>query len=129
MRKFFITSLTIISTSIIFSCSSSNDDNTASTAFPHQGKWSGTYSGQKDHGTFKINVSSTGEVTGVSTSEVFQENFDVKGKVSESGSFSAIAGTAESGAKFTGQMEGKSASGTWVNNSAGMNGAWSSNKD
>ena len=129
MRKFLITSLAIISTSIVLSCSSSNDDNTTPVVFPHQGKWSGTYSGQKDHGTFTINVSSAGDVTGTSTSIVFQENFDVKGKVSESGSFSAIAGTAESGAKFTGQMEGASATGTWVNNSAGMNGAWSGNKN
>lgn len=129
MRRILIKSLAIISTSIIFSCSNSNDDNATPTVFPHQGKWSGTYSGQKDHGTFKINVSSTGEVTGTTTSVVFQENFDVKGKVSESGSFSAIAGTAESGAKFTGQMEGTSATGTWVNNSAGMSGAWSGNKN
>lgn len=129
MRKFLITSLAIISSSIILSCSSSNDDNTTPATFPQQGTWFGTYSGQKDHGTFKINVSSIGEVTGTTTSVVFQENFDVKGKVSESGSFSAIAGTAESGAKFTGQMEGSSATGTWVNNSAVMNGAWSGSKN
>lgn len=129
MRKLIFTTLTIIFSVIILSCSSSNDDNTTQTSFPQQGNWSGTYSGQKDHGTFKINVSSIGEVTGTSTSIIFQENFNVKGKVSESGSFSAIAGTAESGAKFTGQMEGSSASGSWVNNSAVMNGTWSGNKN
>ena len=127
MRKLIFATLTIIFSVIILSCSS-NDDNNNQT-FPFQGKWSGSYSGTKDHGTFKIDVSSTGKVTGTTTSAVFNENFDVNGNVSESGNFSAIAGSASSGATFTGQMSGNSANGTWVNNSAAMNGNWTGSKN
>lgn len=126
MKKLILTTLTIIFSVIILSCSN-NDDN--DSAFPYQGHWSGTYSGQQDHGTFSINVSSKGIVTGTSSSVVFNEDFDVNGNVSQSGQFSAIAGSATSGATFTGQMSGNSANGTWLNNSAGMNGTWSGDKN
>ena len=126
MRKLIFTTLTIIFSLIMLSCSNNDDDN---NTFPFQGHWSGTYSGQQDHGTFSINVSSTGIVTGTTMSVVFQENFDINGNVSQSGQFSAIAGNATSGATFTGQMSGNSSNGTWINNSAGMNGTWSGNKN
>jgi len=74
-------------------------------------------------------VSSTGVVTGTTTSIVFQDTFDVSGNVNNSGQFSSVAGGATSGATFTGQMNGNSANGTWINNSAGMNGTWSGNKN
>jgi len=128
MKKLIFVALTIVFSVIILSCSSNDDDNKNQT-FPFQGKWSGTYSGAKDHGTFKMDVSSKGIITGTSSSAVFNENYSVDGSVSESGSFTAIAGSATSGATFTGQMNGNSVNGTWVNNSAAMNGVWSGNKN
>ena len=128
MRKLIFTTLTIIFSVIILSCSNNDDDNN-NQSFPFEGKWSGSYSGTKDHGTFKINVSSTGKVTGTTTSAVFNEDFDVNGNVSESGNFSAIAGSASSGATFTGQMSGNNGNGTWINTSANMSGTWTGGKN
>lgn len=127
MKKLIFTSLVL---TLFVSCSRSNDNNNDnSTNSPYQGHWSGTFTGNKDKGTFSMDIDSKGIITGKTTSSIYQDIENVTGNVSQSGKVSAIAGSSTSGASFTGEMNNTSASGTWVNNSVGMNGTWQGSKN
>ncbi|SDG69669.1 hypothetical protein [Winogradskyella thalassocola] len=69
-------------------------------------------------------VDNTGAITGISTSNVFNQTFDVNGNVEDNGNLSVTVGNASSGATFEGTMDESTASGTWNNTSVNMNGIW-----
>lgn len=125
MKKLILTTLAF---AIITSCSRSSE-NDSNTNFPYQGHWTGTFTGNKDKGTFYMDIDSKGTITGKTTSSVYQDIENVTGNVSQSGKVSAVAGNSTSGANFTGEMNNNSASGTWVNSSVGMNGTWQGTKN
>ena len=54
---------------------------------------------------------------------------DVNGSVTNSGSFSATAGTGTLGTNFVGQFSGNSGSGTWINSSVSYTGTWEGSKE
>lgn len=110
---------------ILFTCCGGDDDTTNSV---FQGEWSGTFSGD-DNGTWTASINSNGDVSGTSYSTIFNDNYSLEGSVSSSGQFQATIGTTSGGAVFTGQFNGNSGSGMWVNTGAMMSGSWSGNKD
>ena len=103
-----------------------NNNNTTNSEF--QGEWSGTFSGD-DNGTWSAGINSNGDVSGTAYSIIFADNYSLEGSVSSSGQFQATFGTSSAGGEFTGQLNGNSGSGTWVNTGAMMNGSWSGSKD
>ena len=123
MKKLFL--ITFIFT--LFACSG-GDDNNNTTNSEFQGEWSGTFSGD-DNGTWTASINSKGDVSGTSYSTIFNDNYSLQGYVSSSGQFQATIGTTSGGAVFTGQFNGNSGSGMWVNTGAMMSGSWSGNKD
>jgi len=125
MKKLTLILTLIIGFSII-SCSSDDDNGNQASEF--QGSWNGTYSGDQDNETWIMTVDENGTITGTSISNVFNETFDVNGNVQGSGNLNATVGTATSGATFVGTFNATTASGTWNNTSASMNGTWSGNK-
>lgn len=113
--------------SITLSCST-DDDNNDYQESEFQGEWIGTYTGDKDNGSWTAYIDSEGEVTGTTTSSVLNSSLELNGEISPSGGFTATAGTTSNGAEFKGQMSETNGSGTWVNTSQGINGTWSGNK-
>lgn len=109
----------------INSCSK-NDDNSTKSEFA--GNWSGTYSGDET-GTWIAVISQSGIITGTvkETSSSIQSGLN--GSVSGDGAFTATVGTTTFGYEFTGQMNGKSVSGTWSNSSSNHSGTWNGNKE
>ena len=125
MRNILYLSLALL----IFACSSGgDDDNNNTTNSEFQGEWSGTFSGD-DNGTWSAGINSNGDVSGTAYSTTFADNYSLEGSVSSSGQFQATFGTSSAGGEFTGQLNGNSGSGTWVNTGAMMNGSWSGSKD
>lgn len=114
--------LTLIIGFSIFSCSSDDDNENQTSEF--QGNWNGTYTGNQDNGTWIMTIDNTGAITGTSTSNVFNQTFDVNGNVEDNGNLSVTVGNASSGATFEGTMDESTASGTWNNTSVNMNGIW-----
>ncbi|OAQ42114.1 hypothetical protein A5893_03085 [Pedobacter psychrophilus] len=125
MKK--ILSITLLACLVLTLFSCSKKDDTTSTSV-YQGNWIGTYSGNNDRGVFSIVVSSTGSISGNTTSTPYSQSFDVKGSVSNSGQFTATAGSSSSGSTFTGQMSSTTATGTWSNTSLGFSGTWTGSK-
>ena len=114
---------------IIVACSGGgDDDNNNTTNSEFQGEWSGTFSGD-DNGTWTAGINPNGDVSGTAYSTTFADNYSLEGSVSSSGQFQATFGTSSVGGEFTGQLNGNSGSGTWVNTGAMMNGSWSGSKD
>lgn len=107
--------------------SCSNDDNTIADV-PFAGEWSGTFAGG-DSGTWSINVSSNGNVTGEVFSNNLQGTLNVNGTVDLSGDFRATAGSAENGATYTGTFTENSGSGEWENTVDQISGTWQGNRD
>lgn len=106
---------------LAFSCSS--DDDSVSNDFA--GQWAGTYSGD-DNGTWRVNVTSTGIVSGVTTKDNGVE-FEVIGSVDNNGSLTAALGSTDSGSEFVGVLDREgNCSGTWTNVSVTPNyfGSW-----
>jgi len=108
------------------SCSSNDDDDQQKSEF--QGEWAGTFTGNQESGSWSANIDSDGNVTGTTTSTVYNTTLQLNGKVSPGGSFNATAGTASNGAKFTGNLQGGTGSGSWVNELAGISGTWNGNR-
>lgn len=124
MKKIVL--FTIISFSI-FLCSCSKNDSETSSNSSYEGRWSGRFTGTQDNGTWTASVSTSGVVTGTAVSNVFGSS-SLAGTVNNQGDFTATVGVSSDGARFTGKLTGNSGSGTWVNTSAGMNGAWTGTK-
>jgi hypothetical protein len=79
------------------------------------GFYEGTFTGG-DQGPWKVGINETGTVAGklYSTEDVFW--YSVNGNVTDSGEFSAVVGSATSGATFKGNITAKGAlTGTWSN--------------
>ncbi|MEM5564762.1 hypothetical protein WNY78_06585 [Psychroserpens sp. AS72] len=93
-----------------------------------QGNWVGTYSGN-DNGTWNIDVSQYGIVSGTATSTIFNQSFNISGNISLNGILTATLGNVSSGSTFIGEMVENNASGTWNNNELNMNGNWSGSKN
>lgn len=91
----------------------------------HQGVWSGRYTGSGDEGKWELTVDAKGNITGILTSEVIVQTFQLEGKVKKDGRLDVVIGSVSSGASFSGQMNGDSASGTWVIESENLSGEWS----
>lgn len=126
--KFLKSTLLVLLTFLSFSCSN-DDDNNSTPNFQYQGTWSGTFTGTEDNGSWTANVNSSGVATGTATSTVFSNTYQLNGTVSSQGVFVATVGTASTGATFNGNMTTNgSASGTWINTYADMNGNWTGSK-
>lgn len=128
MRNF----ITLLLAVIVVGCSS-DSSSSKNTNIPQSyvGNWTGNYTGDSDHGTFDIDVSSTGDVTGTTTSTVYSHTYTITGKVQSNGSIASTFGTASSGGTFNGILQTNSnASGTWTNNipDPDINGTWSGEK-
>ncbi|WP_390451747.1 hypothetical protein [Chryseobacterium sp. Alg-005] len=92
------------------------------------GNWIGTYSGT-DHGTWKINISNSGNVTGSAHSNDYNEDFEISGNVNNNGQLNAVLGSSSSGGTFKGTLSGNSGNGTWSNNvGTPHSGSWNGNK-
>jgi len=120
--------LTLLIGITIFSCSNDDDNNNGNTTSDFQGNWSGTFTGDEDNGTWSGTVNENRELSGTVTSDVFSVTWDANGTIQENGNVNITAGTATSGATFIGTFNATTASGTWNNTSASMNGTWSGNK-
>ncbi len=128
MKKYILGLLVLI---IAVSCTSSNSSTPATVPFPFQGHWVGTYTGTKDNGSFDINVSSAGIVSGTATSIPFSQTYQLTGTVTASGVFASTFGTTSSGGTFNGQLNtSNTSSGTWTNNipNPDINGNWTGTK-
>ena len=124
MKKLLL--LTFVFT--LFACSGGDDDNDNTTNSEFQGELSGTFS-VDDNGTWTAGINSNGDVSGTANSTTFSDTYSLEGSVSSSGQFQATFGTSSAGGGFTGQLNGNSGSGTWVNTSAMMSGSWSGSKN
>ena len=130
MKRILKFSLSVTLTLLFINCSS-DDNNSTQETIPVTiiGDWSGAFSGG-DNGTWNINVSSTGEVTGTGISNTFSDNYTFNGNVTSNGSITATTGTADTGATFIGVLNTNgTASGTWDNQSEGLSGNWQGNRD
>ena len=124
--KFFTAILIVF---FVLSCSSDDDNNSQSLSVEIVGNWSGTFSGG-DTGTWNINVSESGAVTGSGFSTTFQENYTFEGNVNLDGQLNATFGTSSTGATFIGVLNTNgTGSGTWNNSDADLSGNWEGDKD
>lgn len=110
---------------IFFQLTSCEKGTEGSTAF--SGQWGGTYTGAKDSGTWLIQVDQSGKVNGAAHSIEFDADYSVSGYVGSNGEVNFTAGTATSGATFTGNVSGTTAAGNWVN-TVSYSGTWSGGK-
>jgi hypothetical protein len=118
-----ISSLTIIlATFLLFACKKDNDAQPSQ----YEGNWKGVYSGDES-GTWNININKKGVVTGSAKSNA-STIYELNGNVTNSGSFSATAGSTSTGTTFTGQLSENNASGTWKNTLVNVKGVWSGSK-
>jgi len=109
------------------SCSKDNESGTS----PFVGKWSGSYEGS-DWGTWWVVIDEDGEIYGVANSSALTISIELKGSISDDGSFLATIGSAVNGGEFTGTMSADgSASGTWKNNlrTPPLTGTWSGSRE
>lgn len=127
------TTITILFSILLFSCSSSDDSSIAD----FQGTWSGQYIGtggtdnNGDNGTFSVIIDENGNVTGSATSIVFSATYQLTGTVNSSGTLSVSFGTSSNGGTFTGNLQRNgTASGTWFNNipTPQFTGTWNGTK-
>ena len=111
----------------MFSCNKSGNSNN----FQFAGNWQGIYSGNDDHGTWKVDIDQNGIAKGSSTSLVFSETFSLSGTVTPQGSIALTFGNATSGGSFNGTIQGNNASGKWENKmtNPAFSGTWSGNKN
>ncbi len=73
-------------------------------------------------------ISENGKVTGDAFSNNIKQTLPLNGQIDSSGELSAVLGSAENGASFTGNFSPTSASGTWNNPSFQGSGTWSGTK-
>ncbi|UGS22930.1 hypothetical protein [Flavobacterium channae] len=112
---------------INFSCLN-NDDSSSNINSNFVGNWSGTFNGD-DTGTWDVNVSSNGTVSGTAYSITFSDNYQIQGSVNNNGELTATIGTSDVGGEFIGQLNGNNANGIWNNSEAEMNGNWIGTKN
>lgn len=128
MKQLVVTLIAVF----MLSCSNDNDSSTPQlTAIPTQivGNWSGTFSGD-DNGSWSVNVSSTGVVSGSGVSTTFQDNYTFDGTVNSNGQLTATVGNADTGATFVGTLNvNGTCSGTWENQDLEMSGTWQGSKN
>jgi len=103
----------------------SSDDDYVSE---YQGIWSGRYTGNEDEGKWELTVDTKGNITGILTSDVIVQTFQLGGKVKKDGKLNLAIGNVSSGASFSGEMSGELASGTWVIESENLSGEWSGSR-
>jgi hypothetical protein len=111
MKNLFL--LLALITFTFSSCSSSDDDGGSSgnVTSPFEGRWSGTYSGEFQ-GVWHMDISSTGRLSGT-----FEESTSgyiatiTSGSVTADGAMSA---NYSNGGSSSGQINGTSIGGTWV---------------
>lgn len=82
------------------------------------GTFYGKYSGD-DHGIFKAEITSDGQINLTGKSEVLNQYFTGKGEVDENGKVTVTLGSVSSGASFVGRINPNTGdlSGTWQNTS------------
>ena len=118
-----INSLTIVLAAfLLFACKKDND----APPSQYEGNWKGVYSGDES-GTWNININEEGIVTGSAKSNA-NKTYELNGNVTNSGTFSATAGSTSTGTTFTGQLSENNASGTWKNALVNVKGVWSGSK-
>ena len=111
---------------LIFSISCSEDEEPYAD---YEGNWSGSYSGA-DTGSWSVVVNEKGKVSGTATSDSLPEfPFSFSGTVSTSGNFNAQVPLFQDTIVYTGQLKGKSASGTWSGQDSSFVGTWQGTKD
>ena len=126
MRKILYT---LLAAFILFSaCKKDNNNTTTSINSQFSGNWEGTFTGD-DSGYWTAIISSTGNIDGSSFSYQTGDLQNLNGSVTNSGSFSATAGTGTLGTNFVGQFSGNSGSGTWINSSVSYTGTWEGSKE
>ncbi len=95
----------------------------------YQGTWNGSFSGGDTGTCAGFVVSTSGAVTGSCTSAALGGGtFTLSGSVASNGTANIVGGTASTSATFSGTFSGNSASGTWINAGAGINGNWTATK-
>ena len=127
MKNLFRKTTLILILIINFSCSN-NDDSSTNINSNFVGDWSGTFNGD-DAGTWEVNVSSNGTVSGTAHSTTFSDNYQIQGNVNNNGELTATIGTSDVGGEFIGQLSGNNANGIWNNSEAEMGGDWIGTKN
>ena len=122
--------LLIISFFALCITSCKKDDPATTTSSSFIGNWTGTYIGDDDHGTFGLNISSTGDIIGTLTSQTFGTSYDFNGTVTSAGQLQATAGTGVAVVVFSGTLSGNSGNGTWQNTTVHppISGTWTSTR-
>ncbi len=108
------------------SCSINYEDEILVSEF--QGEWSGTYIGSDDKGAWNMTITQEGHIFGMTTSEVFNETYEVYGILEKRGNLCVVTGTASSGAYFTGHMSGNIAEGIWTITDSDKKAEWKGNR-
>lgn len=127
MKNLFRKTTLLLILIINFSCSN-NDDSPSNINSNFVGDWSGTFNGD-DAGTWEVNVSSNGNVSGTAHSTTFSDNYQIQGSVNNNGELTATIGTSDVGGEFIGQLNGNNANGIWNNSEAEMSGDWIGTKN
>lgn len=123
MKKLF---LLLLTTFLLIGCTSDDE-----TIYDYIGTWSGTYTGS-DKGVWNFVVANDGKVTGTMHSEVNNENYNISGRLDDSGQLTAELGMPTDG-QFTGNLnrDDKKANGNWTNAvpTPTRSGAWTGEKN
>lgn len=109
---------------LLFTCLACKKTDSANN--PFAGSWSGQFSGT-DSGTWTINISNNGTISGTGFSNVYAGQFEIEGRVNNAGNLLATFGTTSLDGVFNGVLTGRTGSGTWSNGSY-YNGTWSGSK-
>ena len=133
MKKIIFFAFIILNFSVLFSCSS--DDNDTASANPFQGNWSGNLTGEaySFNGTWSGTVASNGKFNGkvITTQSSPDHDLIIAGQVNETGNFTGTMKNADYNINLecNGNFQNSTFSGTWVFNGADMNGDWHGTKN
>lgn len=121
---------------IVFAATScSEDEPTVNNPNPpvvqdhaYKGNWEGNFTGG-DNGTWTMEVDKDGDFTGSAYSNNAQTYYDINGSIDSVGVLTAVIIVSGTELDFIGQgINGDSASGTWGNPTAGIEGDWTGAK-
>lgn len=111
---------------VLFSCSKENPEPTFLEMAA--GRWQGTFSGD-DNGTWTMTIQNDGKLIGELRSQnVPNIGFPGTGTLTAEGKISATIQVTESISEMTGSISNQKMTGTWKNDTNGIEGIWEGTK-